>query len=320
MNTFSNKKKMQVIGKLNAKKIQCLLGILHSAELCTIEFVTDSYHEQQSNIEEVLQFALDIKWVTRHGDQLGLTNEGKTACRTTNDEGGIRWLLGDSVVSEKSPYRGLVLEFLSKFEVNVSNIAYKPSITERLYESPLRNLLLDLRFISYEKGNDVYVLEDVGVELLVLARNVNRSIACKDMQLIERQKEEMGLRAERIVLEYEKKRVDLQYANMIDHISANNPYACYDIKSFTFNGDKVTPRYIEVKAVSIESYQFYWSASELETARLLKDKYYLYLLPVVGEQKYDLAQMLILPNPFLTVYTDSKTWLIEENVLLCRRK
>jgi len=72
--------------------------------------------------------------------------------------------------------------------------------------------------------------------------------------------------------------------------------------------------------VSADSYRFFWTASEIEAARLLGQSYFLYLLPSLGGQMFDLSKMMIIQNPYSTVYQSPNEWFVEEKVVLCSRK
>ncbi len=116
-----------------------------------------------------------------------------------------------------------------------------------------------------------------------------------------------------------KNRVGERWVYKVEHVAAGTPFACYDIKSVTVSGSDTVPRYIEVKAVPPYSYQFYWTRSEVETAQLLREKYFLYLLPVTISGGFDLKKILVVNDPYTSVYQNSETWQIEENVIVCKR-
>lgn len=105
----------------------------------------------------------------------------------------------------------------------------------------------------------------------------------------------------------------------VDHVSSVTPFASYDIKSVTVHGDTAEARYIEVKAVPSDSFQFYWTASEVEVSRLFRGRYFLYLLPVVEGRGFDPTRLMIVGDPWTSVRQNSDKWLIEENVIVCRR-
>ena len=67
---------------------------------------------------------------------------------------------------------------------------------------------------------------------------------------------------------------------------------------------------IEVKAVSLNDYRFYWSKNEMKAARIHGDKYYLYLIPCMGYKKFDLGKMKIIQNPHKSILKN-ESWLCQ---------
>lgn len=316
----SSDERLIVLARLDTKQVQCLLSTLSRSALHRKQFVEATYSEQATGFQETVQFLKDIGWIREQRDELVLTHDGDTASNVAQDDAEIRKRLAEAMVAEASPYQVLLADYLMQFKMANSNLVYRPPISVRLQESPLRNFLIDIRIMTYQVADDVYVLEEDGVELYVWARNLKRPTSRNKLQADAKQKEELGSAAELTVLDYEKNRVGTQWACKVDHVSAKSPFACYDIKSVTVQDDKAVPRYIEVKAVAGDSHQFYWTASEVEAARLLRTKYFLYLLPVVAGGGFNLTQMLIVQDPCISVYQNSQTWLIEENVIVCRRR
>jgi hypothetical protein len=119
---------------------------------------------------------------------------------------------------------------------------------------------------------------------------------------------------------FEEKRLGLPWSTEVQHIAARFPAACYDIKSLTVEGSFASPRFIEVKAVPADSFQFYWTASEVEAARLLGASYFLYLLPVSGPTAFELECLQMVQNPYVNVYENPTTWSKDESVIVCRRR
>ena len=157
---------------------------------------------------------------------------------------------------------------------------------------------------------------------MVICTSGRRTLLDKTKASLEttaRRREQFGRSAEDAVFEYEKIRVGEQLANKVQHISKTLPFASYDIKSFTVDASSTVDRFIEVKAVSRQSYQFFWTQIELEAAKLLRDKYYLYLLPSDGKS-FDFSELLMLENAYETVYENKDAWATEENVVLCQKK
>ena len=318
--TASSNERTIILARLETKQVQRLLSTLSRSALRRKQFVEAAYSEQARGFQETVQFLKDIGWIRERRDELALTYDGETAGNAGQNDAEIRRCLAEAMVAEASPYRVLLADYLVQFKMDGFNLVYRPPISERLQESPLRNFLMDIRVVTYQAADDVYVLEEDGVELYVWANNLKRPTSRSKLQADAKQKEELGSAAELAVLDYEKNRVGGQWISKVEHVSARIPFACYDIKSVTLQNSKAVPRYIEVKAVSADSHQFYWTASEFEAARLLRTKYFLYLLPVVAGDGFDLTRMLIVEDPCISIYQNPQMWLIEENVIVCTRR
>ena len=106
--------------------------------------------------------------------------------------------------------------------------------------------------------------------------------------------------------------------NSIEHTAKINVGAGYDIKSYDFllNDKKQINKFIEVKAVSDVELKFYWSKNEINTAKLFRNKYYLYLLPVIKSGKFDFSKLKMIQNPYNKVFKN-KGWnkIVEEYLI-----
>jgi hypothetical protein len=111
--------------------------------------------------------------------------------------------------------------------------------------------------------------------------------------------------------------------NEIEHISLQNALAGYDIKSFENYYDSRSrriERYIEVKAVSVDDYKFYWTRTEMGIAKVFGEKYFLYLLPVVANNTFDFEKLLIINNPFRNICLDQMEWTKQEEIASFSKK
>ncbi|MFA7270303.1 MAG: DUF3883 domain-containing protein [Sterolibacterium sp.] len=283
-------------------------------------FVETAYCEQARNFVETLQFLKDLNWVNERRGELTLSDAGSTAYVAAQDDREMRKQLAEALISEVSSFRADLADYLLRFSFSGSNLEHRPALSERLKQSPLRNFLMDIRAVIYRATDDTFLLEESSADLYVWAINFRRSTSKDKLQLDAKRKEQLGFSAELAVLEYERGRVGSRLAHKVEHVSAENPFACYDVKSVTALSDYVVPRYIEVKAVPSDSYQFYWTRSEVEVAQLLREKYFLYLLPVSTNGDFDLKGILIVDDPYISVRQNSNAWQIEENVIVCKKK
>lgn len=316
----SSDKHSATLARLDTKRIRCLLETLLHATLRRKQFLEATYKQHATSFREAVQFLTAIGWARAKGDEVRLTNDGEEACESLHDETETNRRILAAMVADSSPYRLLLANYVLQFKCAQGKLTDRRPVSHRLQASPIRNLLMDMRIVSYERGVDAYFLSGDGVELHLWATNFKRRGTREQMDADAKRREKLGISAELAVFKHEKSRVGARWASRVEHISAAIPSACYDIKSVTVEGDKAEPRYIEVKAVSVESFEFYWTASEVEVAGLLGSKYFLYLVPVLAEGKFDLSRMLVICNPHTSVYQNPQVWLLEENVIVCRRK
>ena len=66
--------------------------------------------------------------------------------------------------------------------------------------------------------------------------------------------------------------------------------------------------YIEVKAISNVKKRFYWSKNEIKKAKATKNRYYLYLIPVIDSNTFDIKNLEIIQNPADKLLSDSSNW------------
>ena len=120
---------------------------------------------------------------------------------------------------------------------------------------------------------------------------------------------EVGEKAEQLTLSYEKERLKDDYPDMamsVEQISKIDVAAGYDIESFNGKGSTLTTdRMIEVKGTSGTTPYFYWSENEIETAKSLKEKYWVYLwIEVKSETEGTLYKKI--QNPYEKLFRKSK--------------
>jgi hypothetical protein len=109
--------------------------------------------------------------------------------------------------------------------------------------------------------------------------------------------EDLGKEAEMFVLDFEQRRLHGHPSvSSIRRVSEDCANAGFDIESFNDKESVFVDRYIEVKSFSRDPI-FYWSRSEVQIARELADKYFIYL---VDREK--LPQLGYVPKMFQNPY------------------
>ncbi len=203
--------------------------------------------------------------------------------------------------------------------LNSSNLIFEQNIYVKnsfikLSFSPIRNFLIGLGIFENDnliynqfivsKNFSTWFFEEV-IPLIENSRIGKNSLASlKSKQKIQ---EDMGLKAERFVLSYEKiERCKHPKSNNIKIISSMDVSAGYDIKSYKNDKSVLLDKFIEVKSYSKNSLYFYWSKNEIEVAKQEQNNYFLYLVnrDKINNKDY---HPLIIQYPYKNIL-NNKNW------------
>ena len=304
------------LARLRPGQITTLVEILCTSNVRQVSFVQKLFTEQSRNFSETLEFLTDIGWVRASGGELALA----ASCELSRMNEAQRFrAIADAMADESSPFRIILARYLNVFDGNEGTIVHRPSAQSRLEQSAIRNFLMELGLVSQVPKSDSYILDERAADLYLWARNVSGFSSKAELLRRAGERDELGIAAEIAILEFEREQVGADWADAIEHVSAKYPAACFDIKSLRVEKGQTIPRFIEVKAVPAESFQFFWTAAEIEAAALLRRSYFLYLLPVIDGGVFDLAAMEVVEDPYVTIYQSPEIWAKEERTILCRR-
>jgi hypothetical protein len=205
-------------------------------------------------------------------------------------------------------------EFYNLFKKTDGSMVLKLSLDERLKYSDLRNLFVELGTIKYLPSTDLYKVDSLQIQKFQNASERTRRSMSEEQLLkqLENQKT-LGTDAELLIIEYEHRRLSAEpsLASKVGHTAKSDVGAGYDILSWELHNKE--KRYIEVKAVSPDNFQFYWSKNEIDTALRLGKRYFLYLVPV-NSGKFNLSSMEIVQDPHKNVFRDKKHWSKAEKI------
>lgn len=305
-----------VLTRLHPDQLTVFVDILRRATVRHASFVESIYNERARHFHETLQFLSEIGWVREEAGELALA--GRAAAVQTEQLHPYRAVEG--IAETPGPYRTILADYLTEFRVDNGNIVHRPSAQSRLEQSAVRNFLIQVGIVTHETEEDAYILNGHFAHLYLWAKNIHGATSKSELVRRASERDHLGTSAEIAVLGFEKERLGPEWSAHVEHVSANNPGACFDIKSLSIDSGEPVPRFIEVKAVSADSYQFFWTAGEVEAASLLREKYFLYLIPPSGRDQFDLSKMQIIEDPYNTVYRNSDAWVKNENVIVCHRK
>lgn len=232
--------------------------------------------------------------------------------------------LSDKYIATRDQFNGVLIDLLfmsevftkdlnqllekSIFEDSQLKINFK--YHEKLHFSDIRNFLIGIGLLEHHLYSGNYFFTEDYIDKLIYQKSSrNRKLSIEYFEEIQKRNKEIGLLAELEVM-------DLEIEKLIDHknykdgiveqISISDVGAGYDILSYLPINDYLSPIKIEVKAVSPTDYKFYLSDGELLAAKQDPENYYLYLLPMVGENEFDIGSMMIIRNLFENIINDKK--------------
>jgi len=184
----------------------------------------------------------------------------------------------------------------------------------------IRNLLLELEFLDHDFDGVRYWIAAPHLPTFLQTRG-NSSVGPGELRQFADLREKLGRDAELEVMRYEAERLQDHpgLVRSIRHVALEDVGAGFDISSFTLSADgrQFIPRLIEVKAVSPYDFRFFWSRNEIETARVHRANYFLYLLPV-SKAGFEIQKVRIIQNAFAEVYSKRSLWLRREEVVSFR--
>lgn len=180
----------------------------------------------------------------------------------------------------------------------------------------IRNVLISLGFFERNPllGSNILFInrayKDIFLnEVINKVKEVQKKQRKKTLQSLKEQQahqELLGKEAELFVLSFEQQRLNNHpLLNDIQRISEKYVNAGYDIESYNKTSSLFIDRFIEVKSYS-ENVVFYWSQNEIETAKELTEKYFLYLVDRTRILEAGYTPKII-QNPFQSVL-DNDFW------------
>lgn len=302
--------------KISVEQIFVFSEIVNESSLSQKEFIEKTYLRNATHFDETVNFLQELGLIETKENQVVLKPRYKELLNELKESQLPKQIAQKFIVNcllnERSSFSEYLNEFLYRFRLANGQYEFRPSFSERLKYSGLRNFLIDLEFLYFDSTQLKYVVTDEYFSAFAELRK-SHEVSPDEFLKIRQRKEEIGRAAELQILEYEKERLwefpDL--VEKIEHTAVKDVTVGYDIKSFedklNENSEHVS-RFIEVKAVSVSDYGFNWTRNEIEKARLYRENYYIYLLPVVGKNRFNLKGLRIIGDPYSNVYKDDSKW------------
>lgn len=302
--------------KISIQHILVFSEIVNESSLLQKEFIEKTYLRNATHFDETVKFLQELGLIE--------TKENKIALKPKYEEfliglkedprpkEKVKKFIIDYFVSRKAYFSEYLNEFFSQFHFKNKQYEFTPSASQRLKYSELRNFLIDLEFMYLDSTETKYIIAEACSHTYAAFKKSNQVSPEKFLRAQQR-KDEIGKEAEIQIIKYETERLS-QLPNLvkkIEHTALRDVSAGYDIKSFDSKlGEDGNPiqRYIEVKAVSSQDYGFYWTRNEIEKSEYYNQNYYLYLLPVMGKNAFDLKALKIIKDPYSNIYKQGSEW------------
>jgi len=296
--------------KLSLKQIKIFSKIIAKTTLKEREFIKEKYLKMSSNFEDTVEFLNMIGLIVTRRNRISPRPLYQSILKKEKE---IEKFLVEKFIVQKNPLTEYLFEFFSLFRLINKRYEFKPNTAQRLKYSGLRNFLIDLGFLFYDSAHKKYIISDEYFPVYSELRKRDQLSLDKFLKILQKQ-DKISKAAELEIIRYEKNRLSKfpHLAKKVEHISEKNVLAGYDIKSFTEKDEKnisPSPRYIEVKAISLRKHRFFWTRNEIESSKLYRQNYYLYLVPVLSITRFDLNNIIMIKNPYLNVYKNKNNWL-----------
>ena len=233
--------------------------------------------------EENEKFCLQTKIITHENDDLVLTDLGDQILLIDSKEKLNELIIRECLLT--GDFSNKIIPALAQFNVDKNNELWcrKKSITQ-LFDST------DFLHILYDVGLLVKGETDVRLnskfhenESITIQRKKKRKQSQGDIDDSLKIQKKIGQIGEKIVLKFEKNRLKeagcVDEAEHVDQISEDWANKGYDIDSFDGNSPELQPdRFIEVKSSTGKKFSVFWSENEIEVARELGKRYWIYFV------------------------------------------
>jgi len=294
----------KIFEQLTRRRIITFIKILSSIKSKDISFIKRKYLENENYFSPVFEYLQAIGVIKKQKDNIKIKDRNLIEC--FDNEEKLNSYLIEKTLGQNIVFTNYVSRYLQNFKSINGSFIYKPLSKDRIKKSGLRNFLIEISLIYHSRANNSYVVNENFLHLF-LKKLDQKSLSQKTLNSILKNQEELGYLAELKIIEYEKMRLNNfpKLINNIEHTAKNNVRAGYDIKSWEKNDKE---RYIEVKAVSLSDFCFHWSRNEIDKSKQLKNQYFLYLLPVITKNEFDINSIEIIKDPYKIMFNKSSDW------------
>ncbi len=311
----SSKDSSDAFQGLEWRNVLALVDVLRTSKYTKTEHIKRKYLGRALQFNNTLAFASSIGALIIADGQIRTIQLLQTAENLKIQS----WFI-EKLFNHRNRYRTRIFRYLRRFHLLDGQPIFAPPSELRYRDSHVRNFLMEIRVVSYDSNHNHYHISPEYIDQYAFAYDNAKKQSPEGLISANQSKAALGLAAEKEILAFEHNRLGVGFTDQVQHVAVRDVAAGYDIRSVTLINGAIFPRYIEVKAVSKSTFEFYWTHNEVQKAKHLAEWYYLYLLPVKGDGQFSINDLQIIANPNLSVLQDSTKWCVEQDVLRCFSK
>ncbi len=308
--------KMINFEKVKFRQLQSLLIVLLRTKSRDLNYIESVYRKNAENFQETIKFFESLNLIIlKQGDLVcsqALISFLENIIDKNNEEleEMTKIFIFKNITEENNDLAYEFFGYIGKYEISGDEFVFRPTKRENIKYSGIRNLLMELDIVIFQKEENKYILVKKPEDYLYQDKT---HLSPALLKKIKQYQEELGEHAELIVLEEEKKRLSgfPELQSQIKHVSKFTVNAGYDIESFegifTIEGEPIK-RYIEVKAIKLDSPRFFWSNNEIQKAKGLGGIYWLYLVPFKNKNEFEMSLIEKISDPYNALFIKNDEW------------
>ena len=183
-----------------------------------------------------------------------------------------------------------------------------------------RNALVKADILRVDHTNGLCEIPLQHHDLYLKARHA-KGVSQSDLEKKLLEQAEVGRAAELAVLDHERQIVGHEFHHLVVDVATKDVEAGFDIASVRLDEGRIRQNLrIEVKAVSPENPEFFFTANEFETAQQSRDSYFLYLVPLNAGTP-DIGALQSIQDPARALLDKASEWNVSrKTTLFCRKK
>ena len=295
-------------------KLLRIVKIYQKNDGASLEYVKKTFNDEPikearlPNYLEIETFCKKLE-VIKKNSTLHITERGDDLIKLNNDLDKISEKLID--FCSKSVYGDKISQFVNELYTNEESIKWYPKwAVFDLIETPeLLPILYETKFL---------IKKDIVVQLnplhlanffqILKKSSKKRKITLKQLENDLKLKNQIGQIGEYIAYNFEKNRLltsgFAKESEKVKPISQDYANAGYDISSFNGKSNNLEfDRFIEVKSSLGTEFDFHWTINEIETAKNLGEKYWIYFISKIDiQEKTTSNKPIMIQNPIKNIF------------------